>query len=370
MKLNLEKYEITRHALKGRLTQYSKGCGWVLCVGAGISSGLFPSWDGLAIELLNLTSLKCSKPEIKGFLKNFGPEALMQAAVNALSRETIPEVPKHLAEALYGKIRLASGSKWDTIAKALTSSKPSNLNKEEWSVFERFVSSFKMASAPQVAKAIARVADSGRRPEAILSFNAEPLLYALINCYFGIQHPNSVKDNKVKVLKRLSHDLATLQRGQIPYYYVHGILPVPGGQARFNNTIAHDKLVFTEAQYLQLSRSNYSWQSATFLSSCIHHRCVFIGLSFSDPNLRRWLAWEHEGKTIERRKRQLREDRLSHIWLKKRPNKRGPEMSSKQQLIQRSVEHLGIQVVWLDDWSEAGEVLDLMLQDTQLASEV
>jgi len=360
--MQIENLETSTTSYRGKLAKYARSCGWVLCVGAGISDGVFPGWNDLAKRLFALTKLKCSQEELDRFLKSFGAEALMQAAANELPQSERHSIHDYLSEALYKNLQEKAGGNWKTIAKGLTSSRPFNLTKREWAEFDQFIKSFGRASAPQIARAIAKVVDSQDRPEAIISFNAEPLLYGLINCAYSYVNPGSIDRADIKVLKRLSHDLASRQRGQIPYYYVHGVLPVPDGREGFNKTIAADKLVFTESQYLQLSRSAYSWQSATFLASCIHHRCVFIGLSFSDPNLRRWLAWEHEGKTTQRQQRNLRTDRFTHYWFKKRPHPKGATLSTEQILIEKSVEHLGVKVVWLDDWSKAGEMLDLMLE--------
>ena len=362
MRLNPEYYEVSRFAFRGRLRNYAKTCGWVLCVGAGTSESIFPSWNGLAEKLLALTDVKCSRSVLTRFIQSFGAQAVIQAAANLLSPDEQEQIPQYLEKAIYHDIQSAAGGRWPVIAKALSSSKPFNLTLEEWQQFHDFIAGFKNSSASSIASVIADVVNTDSRPEGIITFNAEPLLYGLINCHYALKNPKSVKDSKAKVLKRLSHDLASRQRGQVPYYYVHGLLPVPDARPGFNQHIGVDKLVFTESQYLQLSRSVYSWQSATFLSSCLHHRCVFVGLSFADPNLRRWLAWEHEGRHLQRQRRQMPVKRTTHFWLKRRPHKRQAKLSAEQRLVERSVEHLGVQVIWLDDWSEAGEILSLMLE--------
>ena len=158
----------------------------------------------------------------------------MQAATNSLSKGERENLPNKLSEALYKDIKSSAGQNWQTIAKALTSSKPFNMTKQEWDTFRKFITSFPKASAPQIAKAIAKVAKTDQRPEAIISFNAEPLLAALINCYYCKADPAALHQNDIKLLKRLSHDLASRERGQIPYYYVHGILPVPDGRKTSN----------------------------------------------------------------------------------------------------------------------------------------
>jgi len=347
--------------LRGKLAQYAESCGWVLCIGAGTSRGVFPCWNDLAKVMLSKTSLKCGKADIERFLQAYGPEALMQVANNLLGENSDETIVECLSEAFYGHLRDRVGDSWRTFAKALTSSRPSNLTKDEWEVFESKVSEIADSSAPLLAQEIAKSISTDAQPAAILSFNAEPLLYALINCYYGLTHPECLRRDGPKILDRLSHDLASRTRGRIPYYYVHGLLPVPSGRDRFNDSISPDKLVFTEGQYLNLSRSSYSWQSATFLSSCIHHRCVFVGLSFSDPNLRRWLSWEYGGRTEQRVKKGLSTKRPSHLWITKKPSGGDCTGDHAAILLEKSVEHLGVRVVWIDDYCEVGTKLHELL---------
>ena len=195
--MRLENLETSPVSYRGKLAKYAKSCGWVLCVGAGTSDGVFPCWNDLAKDLFRLTHVSCSEEELTKFLTLFGAEAMMQAAANALSKDQRESITDYLSKALYQKLQEQAGSDWKTIAKALTSSMPFNLNRSEWKLFGDFVSSYDRASAPQIASAIAKVLDSNRRPEAILSFNAEPLLYGLINCHYGLVNPEAVSKSGI-----------------------------------------------------------------------------------------------------------------------------------------------------------------------------
>ena len=289
----------------------------------------------------------------------------MQAAINALEHEAGEELSttqNRLVEALFAPLREASGRNWQVVADALTSTRPASLQLEDWRTFLRVIRKFKDTSAPSIAQALANVATTPLRPAGIVSFNAEPLLYGLINAYAALR-PVPLPDPEATLLDRMAHDLASRHVARIPYYYAHGLLKVPNGRERFNDSLSPGKIVFTESQYLNLSRSVYSWQAATFLSVCMHHRCVFAGLSFTDPNLRRWLAWEYEGRRTERERKELKH-RPTHYWIKKRlPHRKRGVLTAAEILVEDSVRHLGLRIVWVDEWDEVGEVLRIMLDD-------
>ena len=143
----------------------------------------------------------------------------------------------------------------------------------------------------------------------------------------------------------------------MPFYYCHGLLPVPGGKRVANEQASVDKLVFSESEYLQLVNSAVSWQSSVFLGTAVTRSLVFVGMSFSDGNLRRWLASTHKVRSDELREMQQWEgDSTFHLWIHKRPSSR-----AEQEWAESSVSHLGVRLVWLDDWAQLGEALRTML---------
>ena len=276
-------FETSLKSYKGKLVTYAKEYGWVLCVGTGTSKGVFPDWNELAKELVKPTSLACCDAQIDAFLRDFGPLALIQAVRNDQNKPPSKKedldnwMAGHLSDTMFKRLRSCTPKKeWPIIAKALTLLKPFGLKVKEWSDFKDLICGIGGTSAPAIAEAISKVIGTGKAPKAIISFNAEPLLFALINCYYGLKKQKVLNDNTVQILDMLTHDLIARKPGRIPYYYVHGALKVPGGEKHFNGSVSPGKLVFTENQYLNLANSVYSWQSATFFSQLLHHRFVFV----------------------------------------------------------------------------------------------
>jgi hypothetical protein len=68
----------------------------------------------------------------------------------------------------------------------------------------------------------------------------------------------------------------------LPIIHPHGCLPVEG-------PIGADPIVFTEQDYHQLTDVAYHWAPTTIVSLLRQYTVLFVGLSMSDPHLRRLL---------------------------------------------------------------------------------
>ncbi|MEX2578816.1 MAG: SIR2 family protein [Verrucomicrobiales bacterium] len=380
----LEDHEVSRLNYRGNLATYSKRSGWALCIGAGASSPFFPDWNELASSLFHKTSgPRFKKVDVESFVKTYGAAPAIQAAAEfhqsaeKLHGESSP-FPDLVSESLYEGLKrdvesLPGPWKWELLeSKALSSASPRTFpSPKTWKVFvdrletvaNRPKNKNHASSAFGIAEAVAEVADTERRPQAILSFNAETLLFALINAFYA-QGKNSKAYSLSghRPVVRMVHELSQRQSGQIPFFHIHGLVPIPGQTNAFERSISNEKLIFSEGQYLSLSNRAYSWQSTNFLSICLNHRCVFAGVSFTDPNLRRWLAWQQESRIQERRSKKLREHRYQHFWFKKHSNAGRGKLTNEQKLIQASVDHLGVRVIWIKDYPEIGERLKEMLE--------
>jgi len=346
------------------LQQVCARSGWALCVGAGTSVPAFPRWGDLVQRLLaedvgsaNAVSLA------KSLSQSFGPDALLQAAQDRLDCKD-EKFAKMLSTALYADIKdkLGKGS-WAETVRVLNAHHHGQLRPDQWDSFLRTIRShYPSLTAISIAQVLASAIDVDKGPSTVLSFNAEPLLYALLNgCISSLQSANSKRRGTPLVRKavtdRVTRATADRVAGRMPFVFCHGLLPIETSAHVGPLDASVDKLVFSESDYLQLANTSFSWQSSVFMDTCISRSVVFIGLSFSDPNIRRWLAWIHRNRVVELKGVfKSEEDSARHYWLAKRPSS-----LDEQKWTESVVAHLGVRLVWLEEWSDVGKVLRAML---------
>lgn len=144
---------------------------------------------------------------------------------------------------------------------------------------------------------------------------------------------------------------------ELPIYHAHGFLP--RDVDAFEN-LADGILAFSEEGYHQLFRDPYHWTNVVQLQAFQQQTCVFIGLSMTDPNLRRLLEYAA-----------LRDDEPRHYVFMKRSSTedlmaRSPEAEDGTKVLdenaasdylrvhhsiqERVLRELGLKVVWFDDF--------------------
>jgi SIR2-like domain len=341
--------------------------GWTLCVGAGASIPLFPTWQHLVQSLLTSGPSAVSPIEAESLRQSFPPEALIRASQELLGMED-DAYRRHLTETLYSTIQKRASGLWPTIAKCLMSRLPGSSLASEWREYFAFVSAAGTTAA-KLAEVVLQSVEKNKAPTAILSFNAEPLLYSMINAEATLRfrRRKSVPDaddaqNGPGVVDRIEGSTSWAKKGRIPYYFCHGFLPAqqPGSKVLPGTSPAalyESKMVFSESDYLSLANNVFSWQSSVFLRAAMSDLVVFVGLSLTDPNMRRWLAWNHSQRLDEiRTRRPLIKESTQHFWI---------NVTSGSESIDRwtdaLVSHLGIRLVWIENWSEVGTALERML---------
>ena len=98
---------------------------------------------------------------------------------------------------------------------------------------------------------------------------------------------------------------------ELAIYHVHGFLP------RNGDLTSHNRVVLSEHGYHEQYLDMYGWANLVQINKYKDHNCIFVGLSFSDPNLRRLLD-------ISRRERG--NDLTHHLAFRKRHSR--PEVKS------------------------------------------
>ncbi|WP_405143649.1 SIR2 family protein [Paenibacillus sp. FSL H7-0942] len=144
----------------------------------------------------------------------------------------------------------------------------------------------------------------------------------------------------------LSHELGI--------YHVHGFLPRNSDEY---NSLSKSLLVFSEEGYHDLMLDPYNWSNLVQLNYLRENTCLFIGLSMTDPNLRRLLD-------IAVRKQE--ENLYKHFVFMKRESYVREEYDQtninntsiekfdvvNQKLQEDYYKELGLNIVWYDSYKE------------------
>lgn len=327
--------------------------GWSLCIGAGTSIPILPDWYSLVEKLINNNCSLRDRIDI-GVYKNMGfsADAMIQAVRNKLHVDD-NEFVSMLSQEVYAPIKdRISSAEWSLFIKVHEASTLAGISNKEWKVFEKIKDKLLMnTSANLLAEVVIDAINNEQAPKAILTFNGEAIFLALLNFYYYLK----TNDKKNK-FDRIINGITYRHINRIPYIHCHGVLPINEAKRRKGRN-ANEKLVFSEESYLQLANSPMSWQAINFIDNCMQSKMVFVGVSLSDPNMRRWLSWIHSNKIQEFRNNEIiYKESTEHFWINKKPKTEVEKM-----WMEESVAHLGVRLVWIDEWNQTGEVVKKML---------
>ena len=327
--------------------------GWSLCIGAGTSMPVLPDWFSLVENLINKNCDSKDIIDIEIYKKmGFSADAMIQAVRNRLDIDDNKFI-QILSEEVYAPIKDNVDLKeWKSFIKIHEASTLAGINEKEWKNFKKIIDKvLNSTSANLLAEVVAESISSEVGPKAILTFNGEAIFLSLLNYYYWMKRT----DNKNK-FDRIVNGITNRHISRIPYIHCHGVLPINGAKERKGYN-ANDKLVFLEESYLQLANSPMSWQAINFIENCMQSKMVFVGVSLSDANMRRWLGWIHSNKMEEFRINGFDcKDATEHFWINKKP-----KTDVEKTWMEESVAHLGVRLVWIDEWNQVGEVLEKML---------
>jgi len=327
---------------------------WSLCIGAGTSKPLFPTWNELVYELILEVNRSTPKSLVDKLLLAYKPDAIIQAVFNRLNL-SYDEYINLLSTKLYQNIKsVLTDNEWNSF-KICLSSETTNVSDEAFADFDDIIRKPSLqSSALFMGEVLAQTIGTSLEPNAIVSFNTESLLFAIIHHYIHKKN----RDQR-KYLDFINRSISPRDKRRVPYIFCHGTLPVPETSNYLRERrISNGKLVFLENEYLQLANNSFSWQSNSFLEIVNSNIVVFVGVSLSDPNMRRWLSWSHNIRIEEicsiTKKSQI--DSAKHYWINKDPC----DVEQKS-WIEANVAHLGVRLIWISDWKNIGIVLKKML---------
>ncbi|MBQ1506964.1 MAG: SIR2 family protein [Ruminococcus sp.] len=183
---------------------------------------------------------------------------------------------------------------------------------------------------------LARPKRSGVRLESVITFNFDDLIESKLTKE-NINHRPIWQEGQ-------SHDT-----NELPIYHVHGFLP---NRDNFDSP----NLVLDEESYHSQFIDPYSWSNLTLLNAFSSNRCLFVGLSLSDPNLRRLLDISYR-----------RNQKVKHFILKSKlpdsvtsdSNKKLNEkaIDTANNMFEQDALALGLKVLWYNEHKEIPEIL-------------
>ncbi|WP_181464924.1 SIR2 family protein [Herbaspirillum rubrisubalbicans] len=278
-------------------------------------------------------------------------DALLQGAANKLEHEGRPpeDFADMLEEALYSD--LITEAKAESTARELivALNNPRWLGKSEARKVIRYFEKFhSKTTLTQIARALAKAKDLSKGPSAVVNFNADTLLFALLDLYLIAEHSDKVGrwEHPSPSFRRAFRGVDGLDNEATPIFHCHGaITPRPGARKARDS---RDHLVFTENDYLQIAGNVATWAQSLFLFHAQSSNFLIIGHSLADPNIRKWLAWSLESSLDERTAMSTASAFTPrHIWITRKP--KDPMLRHVQEM---SLLHLGVRICWIEQWTD------------------
>lgn len=292
--------------------------GVVLFLGAGISidAGLL-SWNSL------LTELRIDMIEDR--LKHF--DITITADEKKMMTDTLSRLQGSdpLQTALYTKIALHDSFE-ESVAKALYKNV-----KDERPLLSSIAEFCKPERGAQGVK-------------AIVTYNFDDLLEVELEKHdIKYQSIHSGQDRR--------------KMDVLPIYHVHGFMP---SDVSAEDSKIDADLVFSEVGYHSLYNEPYHWANIAQLNFLIENTCMMIGLSLTDPNLRRLLRIASERGGTPRH----------YVCLKRRLASQFPEGENvpKREIIasflnahysvqEYSLKALGLNTIWFPKYEDIADIL-------------
>lgn len=151
-------------------------------------------------------------------------------------------------------------------------------------------------------------------------------------------------------------EIDVCSQDELAIYHVHGYLP---RKSNGYDEPSENLLVFSEEGYHALMLDPYCWSNITQLNFLRENTCLMIGLSLTDPNLRRLLdiaaRKTHRPKHYAILKRQTI---INEFHNNLDQNAINSFLTVDQELQEESFRELGLKILWVEDYNEIPNILD------------
>jgi len=188
---------------------------------------------------------------------------------------------------------------------------------------------------------------TGAKVKSVVTYNFDDLIERQLKAQ-AIQHHSIYTDNDF------------IDPDELPIYHVHGFLPE---NTETYESLDKSTLVFSEEGYHLIYSDSYHWSNLVQLSNLRENHCLMVGLSMTDPNLRRLLDISSRNA-----------DKARHFAFMKRltiadfSNVNGKQvidnLDGAQKFLDRHhnlneeiMRELGVSIIWYTDYDEIPVIL-------------
>lgn len=310
-----------------------------LFLGAGVSSSAgMPDWN----TLLNSLFVTYLTQEFD----NDGEISDTDIA-QLVSRLNAVDEPSALMAARYLRKGLVKSS---TEAKEFTNAITKNLYKLRNSNFDinsRLIKSIASMCMPR---------RTGAKVRSVITYNFDDLIERQLLAN-NILHRCVYTENE------------TYDPDELPVYHVHGFLPE---DRKKYDGLDNSTLVFSEEGYHKIYADAYHWSNLVQLNGLRENNCLMVGLSMTDPNLRRLL--DISARNIERSKhysfmKRLTMNNFSYEKDKNSKNAVIDNLEGAEKFLQRHhtlneelMKELGVTIIWYEDYDDIPDIIETITQ--------
>ncbi len=205
----------------------------------------------------------------------------------------------------------------------------------------------------QIVRVLVDHDKSCKLPKAVITFNADSLLHSLIVIFkIKIQFEKTGKYHFPKEEFRKVTRTFQSWADSIPIFHLHGSIS-PSSAKKSASKDSRDSLIFLESSYNEVASNMHSWAQSTFLYSATNSKLVFVGLSMSDPNIRRWLSWTNQVYISELNNlTNSKSTSIPHLWVKTKASS-----DQIQNFLDISLRHMEVKIGLIDDYQKIEETL-------------
>lgn len=197
---------------------------------------------------------------------------------------------------------------------------------------------------------------TGARVKSLLTYNFDDLIEKQLETK-SIRHHSIYTDNEA------------YDPDDLPIYHVHGFLPENADKYQ---DLDKSTLVFSEEGYHLIYSEAYHWSNLVQLMNLRENNCLMIGLSMTDPNLRRLL--DISARNIDRQRHYAFMRRMTiEAFAYEKPVKKGKKkqlinnvkgaqdfLHSHHKLNEEIMKELGVSIIWFEEFEEIPQILKML----------